>query len=481
MINYKKFKNTLFKALPILFMGSLFAQPTVAVLDFAANGLPDYEVETLVERLRSEIPNTKAMRLVDRKMLENILKEQGLQQSGCTTEECAAEIGELLGAQFMISGSVGKLGSTFSVDAKMVSVSTGEMTRTKSVSFDGTVGGLLIEMQILAWEMMDLKPPQPLLLQRAGGDGVDKKVTVAVMDFDPRGISMLEARTLTDRFATELDATGRAILVDRRSMNEVMQEQGFDEAGCTSEECAAEVGALLGVEFMINGAIGKLGDTYTIDAKMFEVATGAASKTKNATYTGPVDGLITEIEILAWEMMGLKAPNTLTKKRKGTIVSETPKVKTPGGAALRSLLIPGWGQHYNFSSSENPSDATKRWLHFGMDAALIALLGVSYQAFLTSDDDAVATHINYKSATDTQQIESYRTTSLGHNEDAKASAQQTNILIFAVAAMHLYSSYDAFTNGPSDGQASNSKKSKFDLVYNPNLKQPELRFSIALD
>ena len=100
-------------------------------------------------------------------------------------------------------------------------------------------------MQILAWEMMDLKPPQPLLLQRAGGDGVDKKVTVAVMDFDPRGISMLEARTLTDRFATELDATGRAILVDRRSMNEVMQEQGFDEAGCTSEECAAEVLSLI--------------------------------------------------------------------------------------------------------------------------------------------------------------------------------------------------------------------------------------------
>ena len=30
--------------------------------------------------------------------------------------------------------------------------------------------------------------------------------------------------------------------------------------------------------------------------------------------------------------------------------------------------------------------------------------------------------------------------------------------------MHLYSSYDAFTNGPSSGQASNNKKSKFDLV-----------------
>ena len=60
-------------------------------------------------------------------------------------------------------------------------------------------------------------------------------------------------------------ATGRAVLVDRRQMMEVMEEQGYDDAGCTSEECAAEVGALLGVGCMINGAIGKLGDTYTID------------------------------------------------------------------------------------------------------------------------------------------------------------------------------------------------------------------------
>ena len=105
-MNFKKYIRW---ALPIIFVGSALSQPTVAVLDFDANGIPEYEVETLVERLRSELPNTGAVRLVDRKMLENILKEQGLQQSGCTTDECAAQIGELLGAQFMISGSIGKL------------------------------------------------------------------------------------------------------------------------------------------------------------------------------------------------------------------------------------------------------------------------------------------------------------------------------------------------------------------------------------
>ena len=330
--------------LPLMFVGAAFSQPTVAVLDFDANGIPEYEVETLVERLRSELPNTGAVRLVDRKMLENILKEQGLQQSGCTTDECAAQIGELLGAQFMISGAIGKLGDTFTVDAKMVSVSTGAAEKAKNLSFEGTIGGLLLEMQILAWEIVDQEVPKALLLKRAGEEG-GEKVTVAVMDFDPRGISVLEAQTLTDRFSTEISNTGKAILVARSTVLEVMEDQGYDTSGgCTSEECAAEVGALLGVKYMINGAIGKLGETFTIDAKMFEVATGAASKTKNATYTGAVDGLITEIEILAWEMMGVKPPKSLTSKRTGTMVTETIKPKTKLGAALRSAVIPGLGQ-----------------------------------------------------------------------------------------------------------------------------------------
>ena len=70
-------------------------------------------------------------------------------------------------------------------------------------------------------------------------------------------------------------------MVDRRTMTDVLTEQGFSSGECTSEECAAEVGAALGVEFMINGSIGKIGNTYTIDCKMFSVATGAAESMKN--------------------------------------------------------------------------------------------------------------------------------------------------------------------------------------------------------
>ena len=108
-------------------------------------------------------------------------------------------------------------------------------------------------------------------------------------------------------------------------MNDVLEEQGFEAGECASDECAAEVGAMLGVEFMISGAIGKLGDTYTIDAKMFSVATGAAESMKSITYSGKVDGLITEIEVLAWEILGLDAPRSLKKKRNKITVEYLPK------------------------------------------------------------------------------------------------------------------------------------------------------------
>ena len=66
----------------------------------------------------------------------------------------------------MISGAVGILGETYSIDAKMVSVTTGAAVRSKSVSYKGEISGLLNEMEILAWEIVGLPVPQRLLIKR---------------------------------------------------------------------------------------------------------------------------------------------------------------------------------------------------------------------------------------------------------------------------------------------------------------------------
>ena len=309
--------NTLtYVLLTFLIVATVQAQdtrPTVAILDFEGQGISVQEVQTLTERMRSEIGSTNAVRLIERKAIESIMAEQGLAQSGCVSDECAAEVGQLLGVQFMISGTIGKLGDSYTIDVKMFSVETGATERSVNATHEGDISGLLTEMQILAWEIVGLQPPGRLKLKR-GGD--QNKSTVAILDFEGRGISLMEAQTLTDRFTTAMSKTDRVQLVERGVMSEVLEEQGMAGSECSSQECAAEVGAMLGVEFMVNGAIGKLGDAYTIDIKMFSVATGAAENMQSVTYEGKVEGMIVEIEILAWTILGLDAPKDLIKKRR---------------------------------------------------------------------------------------------------------------------------------------------------------------------
>ena len=323
-------KNSLIYLLLACFtISTVWAQdtrPTVAILDFEGQGISVQEVQTLTERMRSEIGTTNAVRLIERKAIESIMAEQGLAQSGCVSDECAAEVGQLLGVQFMVSGTIGKLGDSFTIDVKMFSVETGATERSVNATHEGDIAGLLTEMQILAWEIVGLQPPGRLKLKRGGGQN---KSTVAILDFEGRGISLMEAQTLTDRFTTAMSKTDRVQMVERGVMSEVLEEQGMVGAECSSQECAAEVGAegrrqvgaaevgaMLGVEFMGNGAIGKLGDAYTIDIKMFSVATGAAENMQSVTYEGKVEGMIVEIEILAWTILGLDAPKDLIKKRR---------------------------------------------------------------------------------------------------------------------------------------------------------------------
>lgn len=168
------------------------------------------------------------------------------------------------------------------------------------------------------------------------------KPTAAVLDFEGSGITNQEAQVLTQRLGSELVNTGALIMVERNQMSEIMEEQGFQQSGCTSAECAAEIGALLGVQKMITGSFGKIGNTYTIEARMFAVETGQTQKTVSKTYKGEVDGLLPQIQIVAWELVGIEPPADLLALAGELEPEETAKEepKKKGGSKwLRNTLI----------------------------------------------------------------------------------------------------------------------------------------------
>jgi len=124
-----------------------FAQQvqSIAVIEFEGLGISQAEAKALTNELEIYLSNLGVYRIIERGEMENILQEQGLQQTGCIASECAVEIGKMVGAQLLVSGSVSKVGSIFSVTAKILNVETGELVKSASYKVRGQIDNVLTE------------------------------------------------------------------------------------------------------------------------------------------------------------------------------------------------------------------------------------------------------------------------------------------------------------------------------------------------
>ena len=127
----------------------------IAVVDFTGNNVSVGVCRALTDRLRTELFNTKYFKVIEREMMEQILVEQGFQQSGCTTNECMVEVGKLIGVEKIIGGSISQVGNIFSISSRIVDVETGEIENTAVFDHTGNIGLLLTEgMRIIAVDLI---------------------------------------------------------------------------------------------------------------------------------------------------------------------------------------------------------------------------------------------------------------------------------------------------------------------------------------
>jgi hypothetical protein len=85
--------------------------------------------------------------------------------------------------------------------------------------------------------------------------------------------------------------TGIYVVLERAMMDDILKEQGFQQTGCVTSGCAVEVGNMLGVQQMVGGSIGKLGNMYTVSARIIDVETGTVLKSANYDHIGGIEQL----------------------------------------------------------------------------------------------------------------------------------------------------------------------------------------------
>ena len=302
----------------------------------------------------------------------------------------------------------------------------------------------------------------------------DFRQTVAVIDFDPSGISQLEATSLTNRFRTAVGDVGAMRLVERGMMEEVLQEQGFQQTGCTSEECAVEVGQLLGVQNMIGGSIGRVGETFTLDVRMISVQSGISLMTKQKTYAGKIDGLIIEVEVLAYELYGTTVPDELEARRIAGVPVAAVAVaqKTRMGAVIRSMAVPGLGQFYSGSKLFGTGFLVG-------ELAVAGLFYTTYTAYQTATDDYNGFQALYDTERDPELISELSGNILQSLDDIESNKALMDQLSTAAIGLWAINVAHAFILKPDNGTA--HKEPVIKLAYDPTTQSHQLRFTIDLD
>ena len=136
----------------------LSAREHIVVIDFEGINVGEGEAKALSQNLTSEIIALDQYTVVERSRILQIIDEQKFQHSGCVDTQCAVEIGRISETKYIIVGSVGKVGKTFSIDARMIEVETGESYQSANYKHKGEIDELLtkgmksISHQLAGWE-----------------------------------------------------------------------------------------------------------------------------------------------------------------------------------------------------------------------------------------------------------------------------------------------------------------------------------------
>lgn len=116
----------------------------VAVMPLRGSGVSETDSKFLTERLTIELQRAGVFEVMERDKMDEILKEQGFQQTGaCDETACLVEAGRLLPVEKMIGGSVGKVGNVYSAQIRLIDLLTGKVEKTATRDYKGELEHLL--------------------------------------------------------------------------------------------------------------------------------------------------------------------------------------------------------------------------------------------------------------------------------------------------------------------------------------------------
>ena len=116
----------------------------IAVMDFVATGVDEFLARNITAVVAAELKQFSGLQIISRQEVSTLLSFEGTKQSvGCSDESCFVEIGNALGAHYLLSGSVGLLNDVYLISVKVINIRKVKVVGRDHEYFKGPSDGLL--------------------------------------------------------------------------------------------------------------------------------------------------------------------------------------------------------------------------------------------------------------------------------------------------------------------------------------------------
>jgi len=140
--------------------------------------------------------------------------------------------------------------------------------------------------------------------------------SVASTQFSGTGLSDLETKTLYNYFMGELEKASDGPILSQETVDQSVSSLELTTADCFKKNCLMAAQDATSSNVFLAGTLKFSKNKYRVKLYKVDSSNPGKAKTFRIRYKGDTDGFITELEILAWKVMGKEVPGRLNDKRK---------------------------------------------------------------------------------------------------------------------------------------------------------------------
>tara|TARA_B110000438_G_scaffold26004_1_gene24640 strand:+ start:15270 stop:16148 length:879 start_codon:yes stop_codon:yes gene_type:complete len=204
-----------------------------------------------------------------------------------------------------------------------------------------------------------------------------------------------------------------------------------------------DLGEKFEVNYILLNHIEHLGDRFILDGLLFNTRSGGLIQRRKIDLKQYLDGQVNELNMWVGNALG-KVEKNWQSNRQSLLFQDSENIeyeKTPRGAAIRSLVFPGWGQAYSGKK-----------ISAGLWASAESSLSLATIICLLNYEEAVKSFQNnkalYHEADDENQVSEYRASAESDWDDHKKYSQLTIALATLTGAGWITNGIYAWATGP---------------------------------